>query len=151
MCDPTHSTCGPGVGSAQQDISIFAASGARWAFGRDVLCFRYDGLAFLVDEELIPWSPNRYLMSRQLTWAEARQPVQRKDASGDAIKLAYCDYYYAPTQPRGGLEADPIRSYLIRSDYIRSERAAATCSNRANHPSAAMPCSTAAVPHMRRR
>ena len=77
--------------------------------------FRYDGLAFLVDEELIPWSPNRYLMSRQLTWAEARQPVQRKDATGDAMKMAYCDSY-APTQPRGGLEADPIRimSYPIR-------------------------------------
>ncbi len=112
--------------------------------------FRYDGLAFLVDEELIPWSPNRYLMSRQLTWAEARQPVQRKDATGDAMKVAYCDYYYAPTQ-LGWLEPDPIRSYLIRSDHLRSERAAAICSDRVNHPSAAMPCSTAAVPHMRRR
>ena len=79
------------------------------------VCFRYDGLAFLVDEELIPWSPNRYLMSRQLTWAEARQPVQRKDATGDAMKMAYCDYYYAPTQPRAaGARSELIMSYPIR-------------------------------------
>ena len=112
--------------------------------------FRYDGLAFLVDEELIPWSPNRYLMSRQLTWAEARQPVQRKDATGDAIKMAYCDSY-APTQPRVGWRPIRSESCLIQSDYIRSERAAAICSDRVNHPSAAIPCSTAALPHMRRR
>ena len=141
----------PAVGSAQQDISIFAATGTQRAFGRDVCAFRYDGLAFLVDEELIPWSPNRYLMSRQLTWAEARQPVQRKDATGDAMKMAYCDYYYAPTQPRVGWRPIRSESCLIRSDYIRSERAAAICSDRVNHPSAAMPCSTAALPHMRRR
>ncbi len=83
--------------------------------------FRYDGLAFLVDEELIPWSPNRYLMSRQLTWAEARQPVQRKVATGDAMKMAYCDSY-APTQPRdGGASLDPNH---VLSDPIISDLSA---------------------------
>ena len=91
--------------------------------------FRYDGLAFLVDEELIPWSPDRYLMSRQLTWAEARQPVHRKDATGDAMKMAYCDYYYAPTQPRvAGARSDPnhVLSDPIISDLSAPRQSVAT-------------------------
>jgi hypothetical protein len=110
--------------------------------------FRYDGLAFLVDEELMPWSPDRYLMSRQLTWAEARQPVQRKDATGDAMKVAHSDSY-APTQPRGGLEARSDPNHVL-SDPIISDLSAPLRPVATERTIPAQPCH-AALPHMRRR